>query len=105
MNYPIKYNVTPVTKEYHVNDLENLFFDTLYSSLTPVQNNLINLRRMSNGTLDTYFGTYPVGKLKLQGRKHSMQILKGMYNVKIIEGSIDDFIPKINEWVKYINRL
>lgn len=31
-----------------------------------------------------------------------MQILKGLYTVKSIEGNIDDFIEHISEWQTYI---
>lgn len=65
---------------------------------------MISLIRMSNGTLSVYFKGYPVGKIKLQGRKHSMQILKSLYKYDAFEGNINDFIPKIDGWILYINK-
>ena len=34
--------------------------------------------------------------------KYWMQILKGLYTVKIIEGDVDDFIEHISDWERYI---
>nr|WP_308742064.1 hypothetical protein [uncultured Anaerocolumna sp.] len=59
---------------------------------------------MSNGTLSVYFNGYPVGKIKLQGRKHSMQIIKSLYKCDTLEGNINDFILKIDGWILYINK-
>lgn len=103
--YNIKYNSSEPSKTYDVNDLETKFFESLHSKLyteslfyTP------SLIRMTDGTLAVECGGYPVGKIKLQGRKHWMQILKNLYDNDIIEGSIDDFIAHQNEWVKYIKK-
>lgn len=101
MNYYIS-KTSSTGKDYSINEKEELFFSALYKALTPTTNEKIHLNRMSNGTLAVYFGSFPVGKIKLQGRKYWMQILKGLYTVKIIEGDVDDFIEHISDWERYI---
>lgn len=102
--YKISYGSTNPSKTFEINNLEEQFFEVLYSKLDSKRNNMISLIRMSNGTLSVYFKGYPVGKIKLQGRKHSMQILKSLYKYDAFEGNINDFIPKIDGWILYINK-
>ena len=105
MKYEIRSNIKKISGEiddkylqkYKVNESEEEFFDVVYK----VIGEGIVLIRMSDGTLDVSYHSYPIGKVKLQGRKFSMQILKGMYNFKIITGSVEDFIPHIADWKKY----
>lgn len=105
ISYSIRYSSTSPSKVYEINDLESLFFETLFSKLKDAKlKNCITLIRMSNGTLAVEYAGYPVGKIKLQGRIHTMQILKGLYKHYSIEGNIQDFLPRIDEWVKYIQR-
>lgn len=101
MNYYISKESTS-GKDYTVNEREERFFAILYNTLSKDANEHIHLKRMSNGTLAVYFNSFPVGKIKLQGRKHWMQILKGMYTVKVIDGDIEDFTPHIFDWERYI---
>lgn len=103
--YSIRYNVSLPSKLFEVNQDEELFFSCLSKKLTVQQNKSIRLTRMSNGTLDVYYGGYPIGKIKLQGRKHTMQILKGLYGNESIDGTVEDFIQHIDSWLKYIKRL
>ena len=98
MKYNITYNKTNPTKEYKINVLEESFFNTVYEEIGEG----INIIRMSDGMLEVFYQSYYVGKIKLQGRKHKMQILKGLYDIKWIEGNINDFLPHIKDWKKYI---
>lgn len=103
--YNIKCNSCKPSKIYEVNNLETKFFESLHSKLCT--ENLFytpSLIRMTDGTLAVEYGGYPVGKIKLQGRKYWMQVLKNLYDNDIIEGSIDDFIVYQSEWVKYIKK-
>lgn len=101
MKYRIEKNCTS-QREYKVNEKEELFFDRLYDSLPEGDRLFIHLYRMSNGTLSVYYKTYPIGKIKLQGRVFSMQILKGLSSVKNVDGSLEDFLEYIPDWCKYI---
>lgn len=97
----IKYNLSNPLKLYNVTENEHLFFECLFSK---VKENKFQLTRMSDGTLSVNYGTYPIGKIKLQGKKHYMQILKGSYGVTEITGSLDDFIKHQDEWIKYLKK-
>ena len=85
-------------QEIKFNEDEELFFNALFNNVTDD----INLERLSDGTISVYYRTYPIGKIKLTGRKHKMQILKGLYGIRWIEGNVNDFIPHIQDWVKYM---
>ena len=105
MKYEIKSSLRKISGEiddkylqkYAVNENEEKFFEIVYSELGEG----VCLIRLADGTLDVSYSGYPIGKIKLQGRKHSMQILKGKYGVKSIEGTVEDFIPFVLEWKKY----
>lgn len=102
MKYPIKYSTNPPSKLFEVNDLENKFFDELYSKLPDDINNKIHLIRLSDGTFNVEYknGLY-IGKIKLQGKKHYMQILKTLYkNYTVYE----NFNEHIDEWIHYFNK-
>lgn len=101
MRFRIEKNCTS-QKDYVINEKEESFFECLYDSLTEADRLFIHLYRMSNGTLSVYYKTYPIGKIKLQGRVFSMQILKGLSSVKNIDGSLEDFLEHIPDWCKYI---
>lgn len=99
MKYPIRYLVNPPSKIFEINELEEEFFNTLYSKLPEKVNKHINLIRMSTGTLAVECVGYCIGKIKLQGKKHDMQILLSNDSYVVY----DNFIEHIDEWVKYIN--
>lgn len=100
MKYPIKYMVNPPSKTFEVNELEENFFDVLYSKLPEKINTKINLIRMSTGTLAVECIGFCIGKIKLQGTKHDMQIITKDNTYVVYE----NFIEHIDEWVKYINQ-
>jgi hypothetical protein len=60
------------------------------------------LSRLSDGTINVSYKTYPVGKIKLQGRRHSMLVFTRLYKQNPIEGTMDDFIHGIDDWIKSI---
>ena len=101
MKYQIKCHST---KTYEINRDEELYFEKLSEKLSNNENTSIVLHRLSNGTIEPYFGTYPLGKIKLQGRKHSMQVLKSLYKFDVIEGTVEDFIKRIDDVVLYIRK-
>lgn len=101
IKYEIEYNTTNPKKIYEVSEEEIVFFDKVYDEIGKG----IKLRRMADGTLSVYYYSYPIGKIKLQGDIHYMQILKGLNGVKKIDGNIDDFILHIADWKRYIKWL
>ena len=105
VKYNIRYGSSSPSKIYDVNDLEELFFEKLFSKTQEVNlNNNFSMIRMSNGTLAVEYAGYPIGKVRLQGKKHTMQILKSIYKYYSVEGNIQDFLPKIDEWIQYIRK-
>ncbi len=91
-------------KEFTWNEDEELYFSTLHSKLTDYENSKIVLYRLSNGSIETYFNHYPLGKIKLQGRKHYMQVLKSLYKWDVIDGSVGDFIERVDDVIKYMRK-
>ena len=65
MKYLIKYSTNPPSKIFEVNDLEEQFFNILYSKLSNDINTKIYLIRLSDGTLNVEYknGLY-IGKIK-----------------------------------------
>ena len=47
---------------------------------------------MSNGTLNVQYDSCQIGRIKLQGRKHNMQIIYNEDKTEFINGNIDEFI-------------
>ena len=102
--YSIRYTVNPPNKVFSVNELEELFFEKLSSNLTDFENSKIKLLRMSNGALTVEYNHNPIGKVKLQGRKYWIQVLKGTYTTRTFEGDLELLISHIEEWVKYLKK-
>lgn len=101
MKYPINYAVNPPSKTFEINELEENFFEILYSKLPEKVNTKIHLIRMSTGTLAVECVGYCIGRIKLQGTKHEMQIITSLYDSHVVQ---DNFIEHIDEWVKFINQ-
>ncbi|MBD8037084.1 hypothetical protein H9635_10035 [Solibacillus sp. A46] len=68
-------------------------------------NKLVKLNRMSNKTISFSYNSYPVGKIKLQGRKTWMQILTSPYDQERIEdASNHEYIEAIESWIDFIKK-
>lgn len=87
----------------NLNEQEQIFFDALMDALKDF-NGVIRPERMSNKSINVKYNGCQIGRIKLTGRKHWMQILKNQYDAESIEGELDDFIQHIPEWVRYIKR-
>jgi uncharacterized protein YpmS len=101
MKYQIKYAVNPPSKTFEINELEEKFFYILYSKLSDEVNKNIILVRLSNGSLNVECKGFCIGKIKLQGKKHFMQILDSLYKFHEIN---ENFEEHIDEWILYINK-
>ncbi|WP_102274100.1 hypothetical protein [Cytobacillus massiliigabonensis] len=64
----------------------------------------IRLTRMSNKAISVTYNTYPIGKVRLQGRKTWMQILIDLYEYETLEGNLNDYIDGIDHWILYIKK-
>lgn len=50
-----------------------------------------------------YYSDYPIGRIKLRGRKTHILILKGLYSIKQYENlSLEEYINFIPYWIKHI---
>ena len=93
-----------MSKEFIWNEDEENYFQHFFSKLSDDEKNQIELKRLSTGSIEPYFKSYPLGKIKLQGRKHSMQILKSLYKFERLEGDVNDFIERIDDVIKYMRK-
>ncbi len=100
--YIITSNSTNPSNKYVLNEEEIIFFDKLLEKSDYLKGEF-QLSRLSDGTVNVAYRTYPVGKIKMQGRKHFMLVLVSLYKNRLIEGTLDDFIQSIDVWLKYIN--
>lgn len=84
---------------------EDIFFaelvkQTYKAKLNP---NLFYFEPMSNKSFSVSYKRYPIGKIKLNGRKTHMQILKGLQGVKRFDGlTLEEYISHIPDWIKHI---
>lgn len=62
----------------------------------------IRLYRMSNKAISVNYNMYPLGKIRLQGRKTWMQILIDLYDHETINGTLHDYLNGIDRWILYI---
>lgn len=84
---------------------EEIFIKYLLLKLN--QNNLksVSLKRMSTKALDVSYNGYPIGKIKLQGKKTWMQILTSLYDQKKIDNTLlEEYINSIDLWITYIKK-
>lgn len=102
--YYIPYNMTNPSKYYDVTKEEELFIDQILEKSRHLKGEF-QLSRLSDGTVNVSYNMYPVGKIKLQGRKHYMLVLTSLYKQNSIEGTTDDFISGIDGWIKYIGKV
>lgn len=67
---------------------------------------LLKLHRLSDKTINVSYDSYPIGKIRLQGRNTSMQILLDLYDFKVIKDCTnEEYIESIDSWIKYIKKL
>lgn len=102
--YFIPSSSTNPSKKYVLNEEEVVFFDNLLEKSKHLRGEF-QLARLADGTVNVAYRKYPVGKIKLQGRKYSMLVLMSLYKNKSFEGTLDDFIQGIDIWLKYISNV
>lgn len=102
-----KENIYPAnTNKYKLVSEEKFFLNNFLNQMITNKIDLnISTERRNNGEICVEYKGCPVGRIRLQGRKHYMQILRGMYGHKIIEGNLEDFIQEIPAWIRYVKYL
>lgn len=92
-------------KSYETTNEENTFFRevvklALESKLNP---NAFYFEPMSNKSFSVHYGNYPIGRIKLNGRKTHMQVLKGLSGVKEYHDlMLEEYVLYIPDWIKHI---
>lgn len=91
--------------KYEVLESENIFFKELVKQVVaaklPAKHLHFNL--MSVKDYYVYYGTYPIGRIKLRGRKTHMQVSKGMFSIKLYENlTLEEYMSHIPDWIRYI---
>lgn len=99
--YYIPYNTTNLNRLYEVTVEEEQFFDILIEKSSHLKGEY-QLSRLSDGTVNLSYNGYPIGKIKLQGRKKRMQVLTSINDNEVIEGTFENFVQAIDIWLQYI---
>lgn len=90
-------------QKYPVTEDEKLFLSVLSRKFVEANElKFIKVHRMSTKAIDFNYNGFPIGKVKLQGRKTWMQIIEDLYEVKTLEGSTDAYLDGIDLWIEYI---
>lgn len=77
----------------------------LYKLYLNKEKGAVQLRRMSTRTIDFYYEGFPVGKIKLNGKKTSMQILLNLYDYHVLkDATLEEYIDEIDSWIRYIKK-
>lgn len=90
---------------FETTDDEDAFFRELVRQIQEAKLNphLFYFEPMSDKSFFVQYSSYPIGKIKLKGKKTHMQILKGLYGANsIYDLSLEDYISHIAEWIKRI---
>lgn len=83
---------------------EKVFVKALLSKLRnenlPIK---VKLERTSRKDIHFFYNSYPIGRVKLNGRKRWMTV--NTANVQQFDGlDLDEFVDKIDTWISYIRQ-
>lgn len=90
---------------FETSDEEDAFFRELVkcaicAKLNP---NCFYFEPMSNRSFSVSYSGYPIGRIKLKGRKTYMQVLKGLSGVKEYHDlRLEEYVSYIPDWIKHI---
>ncbi|MCX4352030.1 MAG: hypothetical protein OSJ60_10360 [Lachnospiraceae bacterium] len=84
---------------------EDKFFRELIKNTLEVNLNpdYFYFEPMSNRSFSIYYQNFPIGSIKLYGRKTYMQILDGLYGINVLHDlPLNEYILHIPQWIKHI---
>lgn len=90
---------------FETSDDEDVFFrevikETVNAKLNP---DLLYFEPMSNKSFSVQYSHYPIGKIKLNGKKTYMQVLSGLNGIKELSDlPVEGYISYIPQWIKQI---
>lgn len=90
---------------FEVLESENIFFKELVKQVVAekLQPRYLHFNLMSIKDYYVYYGTYPIGRIKLRGRKTHMQVLKGTFGIKHYENlTLEEYMSYIPDWIRRI---
>ena len=95
----------PDTEKFAMNDGERTFFRTLFLQLAAAgYGPRVAVNRLSDGTLNFCYDGKQIGRVRLQKRKHTMQILTSD-DVELLEGELPLFLDNIPRWLDYLKTM
>lgn len=102
----ISYSTSTTEQKYELNEIERVFIVELFNRMKAknLDYNLIDFRRMGDGTLNACYKGAQIGRIKLQGRKTKMQILNPIDVKWFADESIEFYIEKLDFWINYIDK-
>lgn len=92
------------TEKFQRNEAETEFLRQLYrqvkeAGLSP---SLVEVQRLSDGTLKCTYGEEEMGRVRLQKRKHTLTYWQDGTET-VLEGELPDFLPHLATWIEHIN--
>ena len=88
-----------------ITDKENAFFKELVKQTEEAKLNPYSFyfEPMSDKSFSVRYGSYPIGKIKLNEKGSYIQVLKGLNGVKSFENlSLEEYLSYIPDWIRYI---
>lgn len=84
---------------------EDAFFKEVLKQAKKAKLNpsLLSFKPMSDKSFSVNYGSYPIGKIKLNGKGTYMQLLIGLQDVKVLSDlSLKEYMTHIPAWIKHI---
>jgi len=103
MKYTIPYNVNPPQKTYETTIEEEQFIDNLLAKSTQLKGSY-SFARLSDGTINVSYNSYPVGKVKLRGKKTRLMYMKNLFDSVTVDGDFATLVDSIDFWISYIKK-
>jgi TM2 domain-containing membrane protein YozV len=95
----------PDTEKFTINAAEKTFLRELCLRFAPLQLPMkLTTNRMSDGTLNVEYDGKQIGRVRLQKRKHFMQILT-RDDVELLNGELPLFLENLPRWMDYVKEL
>ncbi|WP_418302349.1 hypothetical protein [Lysinibacillus fusiformis] len=93
------------SKYCDISNDEEVFINYLLFKLQQSNLKSVNLTRMSTKAISVSYNGYPIGKIKLQGKKTWMQILTSLYDHSTLENVLlEEYIDSVDLWIAYIKK-
>lgn len=100
-HYSIRSNTSKVYDE--IEEEYNFIQELLNQASNFNLRNRFDFLRQSDGGISISYAGYPIGRIKLRGRKTYMQILQSLYkHESFYDLTYMEYVEHISSWLKYI---